>query len=77
MESVSGAQENVVITVQDGHLYVDVDLQREGGLSKPGRSRIVASTHGWVNLPVSSGEDTFAMSMNVIRYSRSQNRRQG
>lgn len=55
------------ITAKDGHLYIDIDVQREGEPSSSGKSDIIASTHGWQNLGELSAGQNFALSLNLIR----------
>ncbi len=68
---ISGAKVGgVEITTKDGHLYVDVDLQRPGEPSSSGKSEIVASTRGWLNLGELCAGENFALSFNLIKRGR-------
>jgi hypothetical protein len=53
------------ITITDNKLTIIVDLSKDEGRSKKGRSTIVSSTHGFLTIPNRS--DGLAIGMNVVR----------
>lgn len=43
--------ENVTVSVEDGKIVVEIDTEVSLGLSKTGRSTLVASTRGYASVP--------------------------
>jgi hypothetical protein len=56
--------QNVVFSVENGHLLIDVDLSQELGTSASGRSIIIATTGGNVGVP---GYEEVKVGLNVYR----------
>ena len=55
---------NVNMTIEDGVLTIRVDLSEEHGMSASGKSKIIASTGGNVQVP---GGDGAVIGLNVYR----------
>ena len=50
LEFVEGEGADNIATAVDGdHLYLRVDLTKDFGPSKSGRTHIIASSRGWIN----------------------------
>jgi hypothetical protein len=43
--------ENMIMTVKDGVLTITVDLAKDLGISKSGKSRIIATSRGNAKIP--------------------------
>lgn len=43
--------ENIKMDVKGNKLIVEIDLKHEGGFSKSGKSKVIASTKGNVTVP--------------------------
>lgn len=59
---VEAEAQNIATAVQGDHLYIKVDLTKDFGPSKSGRTHIVASSRGWVNVE----EAGTGVSLNVV-----------
>lgn len=57
--------ENVNVAVKDNVLTIKVDLSKDQGPSKSGKTRVIASSHG--NVPV-EGHNDCRLGLNVYRY---------
>ena len=55
--------QNVTVSVKDGKLTIAVDLGADLGISKSGKSRLIASTFGNVPIPGSDAR----LGLNVYR----------
>jgi hypothetical protein len=55
---------NVNITVQGKKLIIEVDLTKDLGVSKSGKSHIIATTNGFTQV---TGEQGVAVNLNVIK----------
>jgi hypothetical protein len=55
--------DNVKMTVKDKKLVIEVDLTQNFGLSSTGKSEIVASTHGFVDVP----NTDMKLGLNVVK----------
>ena len=57
--------DNVQIEVKDNKAIITVDLTKEFGLSKSGKTIVVATTRGNVPIP---GAETYRLGLNCYRY---------
>ena len=57
--------ENVELTVEGNTLTITVDLTKDLGLSKSGKTRMIATSRGNVEIPGSNGA---VLGLNVYRY---------
>jgi len=56
--------DNVKVEVEGSKMYLTIDLEQDFGLSKSGKSRVVASTRGTLPVPANS---EYKMGINVFR----------
>ncbi len=61
--------QNVTLTRRDDKLTIEVDLTKDFGSSKTGKTTIVASTQGNVDVPGSNGE--IKIGINVYKKKKS------
>jgi hypothetical protein len=57
--------DNVLIEVKDNKAIITIDLSKEYGESKSGKTIVIATTRGNVPLP---GAETFRIGLNCYRY---------
>ncbi len=57
--------ENVKVALEGNELVVRMDLTQDLGLSKSGKTRLVASTKGNVPVP---GREEFRLGINLYKY---------
>lgn len=58
--------DNVQIKVNDNKAVITIDLTKDFGLSKSGKTIVVATTRGNVPIP---GSDTIKIGINCYKYS--------
>lgn len=59
-------QQNIIYSVKDGKLIIEIDLNVDLGPSSTGRSNFVAKTDGWMRIP-ELGEG-FMMNLNLVDF---------
>jgi len=58
---------NVTMRVEGGKLIIEVEMDQDFGLSKSGKTRIIASTEGNISAP---GNEDVKIGLNVYRYQK-------
>ena len=58
---------NVNMRIEGKKLIIEVDMDQDFGLSKSGKTRIIASTEGNISAP---GDEDIKIGLNVYRYNK-------